>query len=340
LGAVLHHLRETKGWNYGEAWIPDPDQGVLKCSPAWDSNTNHLEKFRRISQGLTFAPGIGLPGRVWSSKQPEWHSDVCLDETIFLRAQMAIEAGIRAGLGIPIIANDQVLAVLVFFMSESRDSDKWLIDTISAVATQLGSVIRRKQLEGQLLHSAFYDPLTGLPNRALFMDRLKQAVEHAKRHQDYLFAVLFLDSDRFKVINDSLGHLLGDQLLSAIALRLKVCLRPTDTVARLGGDEFTILLEDLQEFGDALRIADRVQEQLKLPFNLGGQEIFTSASIGIALSATGYDQPEEILRDADIAMYRAKSTGSARYELFNPDMHAKAVARLQLETDLRNALEC
>lgn len=200
-------------------------------------------------------------------------------------------------------------------------------------------VTDRKQLEEQLLQNAFHDALTGLPNRALFMDRLGQAVEHAKRHEDYLFAVLFLDLDRFKVINDSLGHLLGDQLLIGIASRLKVCLRPTDTVARLGGDEFTILLEDIETISDAIRIAERVKEELSLPFQLDGQEVFTSASIGIALSATGYDQPEDLLRDADIAMYRAKSQGSTRYEIFNPEMHVRAVALLQLETDLRNALE-
>ncbi|MBV9384873.1 MAG: EAL domain-containing protein [Chroococcidiopsidaceae cyanobacterium CP_BM_ER_R8_30] len=200
-------------------------------------------------------------------------------------------------------------------------------------------VTESKQAEEALVRSAFYDTLTGLPNRALFMDRLKQAVEQAKRRENYLFAVLFLDLDRFKVINDSLGHLLGDQLLITIAARFKACLRPTDTVARLGGDEFTILLEAIEDVSDAIRVANRVQEQLTLPFALDGQEVFTSASIGIALSITTYTQAEDVLRDADIAMYRAKNQGSARYEIFNPDMHTRAVALLQLETDLRLALE-
>ena len=180
-------------------------------------------------------------------------------------------------------------------------------------------ITSRKQVEEQLLRNAFHDALTSLPNRALFIDRLEQEVKRAKRHENYLFAVLFLDLDRFKAVNDSLGHLLGDKLLIALSSRLKACLRPTDTVARFGGDEFTILLEDIQDVGDAIRVANRVQEALRLPFDLGGQEVFTSASIGIALSATGYDNPESFLRDADTAMYRAKSQGSARYELFNPD---------------------
>ena len=197
----------------------------------------------------------------------------------------------------------------------------------------------RQRAEEQLLHNAFHDALTGLPNRALFMARLERAVAHNKRHENYLFAVLFLDLDRFKVINDSLGHLAGDKLLIGIACKLKICLRPMDTVARLGGDEFTILLEDIEDVNDAICVANRIQTQLKLPFNLSGQEVFTTASIGIALSETGGSAPENLLRDADIAMYRAKALGKARYELFNPDMHTQAVARLQLENDLRRAFE-
>lgn len=177
-------------------------------------------------------------------------------------------------------------------------------------------ITERKQAEERLQYNAFHDALTGLPNRALFMDRLSQAIARGKRQEGTLFAVLFLDLDRFKVINDSLGHTLGDELLLAIANKLKDCLRPTDTVARLGGDEFTILLENLKDVGDVVHLTNRVQKELTSPFILNGQEVFTSASIGIALSTTGYDQPEDILRDADIAMYRAKAQGRACYEFF------------------------
>jgi diguanylate cyclase (GGDEF)-like protein/PAS domain S-box-containing protein len=213
-----------------------------------------------------------------------------------------------------------------------RDRTQLLLDE-SGTPVELLMICRDiselKQIEEQLRQNAFHDALTGLANRVLFMDRLGQAVERAKRHEDYLFAVFFLDLDRFKLINDSRGHLLGDQLLIGIASRLKACLRPTDTVARLGGDEFTILLEDIKDVSDAIRVADRVEEELRLPFELDGQEVCTSASIGIALSSPGYDQPENLLRDADIAMYRAKSQGSACYEIFNPEIHARAVAILQ-----------
>ncbi|HWO89694.1 MAG TPA: EAL domain-containing protein, partial [Gemmatimonadales bacterium] len=200
-------------------------------------------------------------------------------------------------------------------------------------------VTERKTAELRLVHDAFHDGLTNLPNRALFMDLLGRSIGRARRRGDYNFALLFLDMDRFKVVNDSLGHLIGDQLLVAIARRLERCVRPGDTVARLGGDEFTILLDDIIDAGDATRVADRIQRELNLPFTISGQEVFTSASIGIALSATGYERPEELLRDADIAMYRAKAMGKARYEVFDLEMHARAVSQLQLETDLRHAIE-
>jgi diguanylate cyclase (GGDEF)-like protein/PAS domain S-box-containing protein len=199
-------------------------------------------------------------------------------------------------------------------------------------------ITERKQAEHQLLHHALHDNLTGLANRALFMDRLQQAIGRCKRLPGYRFAVLFMDLDRFKVLNDSLGHIVGDKLLVAIARRLESCLRSVDTIARLGGDEFTILLEGIRDAEDACHLSERIHHALQTPFNLDGQEVFTSASIGIALSATEYDRPEELLRNADTAMYRAKTLGRSRHALFDTAMHKRAVALLQLETDLRRAI--
>jgi len=188
-------------------------------------------------------------------------------------------------------------------------------------------------------HAAFHDSLTGLPNRAMFTELLKAEIESSNRRNDHMFAVLFLDLDRFKNINDSLGHTHGDLLLVAFAERLERTLRPVDTLARFGGDEFAILLSGMTDATDAVRVAQRIQDELTQPFVLDKNSAFATASIGIALSSSGYDRADDILRDADIAMYRAKENGKARYELFDHGMHARAVSRLQLESDLRQAIE-
>lgn len=226
---------------------------------------------------------------------------------------------------------------------------RWMLSRGLAVHDSAGSAYRmagsqaditaRKQAEEQLLYDAFHDQLTGLPNRALLIDRLNHITELNKRRQDYLFAVLFLDLDRFKVVNDSLGHGIGDQLLVAIAQRLKNCLRSGDTIARLGGDEFVILLEDIVEANEAIQVANRIQTDLMLPFDLSGRQVYSTASIGIALSHGAHTQPEDLMRDADTAMYRAKAQGKACYQMFDQSMYTRAIALLQLETDLRQAID-
>src|SRR5436309_4647325 len=188
-------------------------------------------------------------------------------------------------------------------------------------------------------HAAFHDALTNLPNRALLAENLKFVIERARQHEDYQFAVLFLDLDRFKNVNDSLGHSIGDQLLIAMARRLESCVREVDMVARLGGDEFAILLDGIPNQSEPANMARRIQEKLQSPFNLSGHEVFTTTSIGIALSSTGYDHPENMLRDADTAMYRAKAQGKACYEVFDKGMHTHAVYLLQMENDLRRAID-
>lgn len=188
-------------------------------------------------------------------------------------------------------------------------------------------------------HAAFHDGLTNLPNRALLTEHIKLAIERTRTREEVLFAVLFLDLDRFKNINDSLGHIAGDQLLIATARTLETCMRPMDTVARLGGDEFAILLDGLESEAHAIAVAEKIQQALTRPFDLNGHEVFITASVGITLSTGNYSDPENVLRDADTAMYRAKESGKARCEVFDTTMHSHAVALLQLENDLRRAIE-
>ncbi len=197
----------------------------------------------------------------------------------------------------------------------------------------------RKRAEERLLYDAFHDALTGLPNRALFLDRLQHVIESGRRHPEQLYAVLFLDLDRFKVVNDTLGHIVGDHLLVAVGERLAECLRPGDTVARLGGDEFGILLDRIADTADATQVSDRILRSLARSVEVDGHEIFATCSIGIALRSERYQRPEQVLRDADIAMYQAKQRGKGCAEIFDAEMHGSVVDRLQLEADLRRAVD-
>jgi diguanylate cyclase (GGDEF)-like protein/PAS domain S-box-containing protein len=269
----------------------------------------------------------------------EWFDRVHPDDLMVLKAEISA----HQGGGTP------------HFKSEHRMLHKdgtyrWVLSRGIAVRNGSGEAYRmagsqsditgRKLAEKRLLHDAFHDSLTGLPNRALFLDRLGMVIAHSQRLGSHPYSVLFLDLDRFKNVNDSLGHHVGDELLIAVARRLESLLRPGDTVARLGGDEFAILLNDVTDGTQATRVAQRVNRELAQPFNLRGHEVFVTMSLGIALgSSCEYERAEDVLRDADTAMYRAKAAGKDRSVLFDRNMHDRAVALLQVENDLRRALE-
>ena len=225
----------------------------------------------------------------------------------------------------------------------------WMLSRGLAIRDAKGEPIRfvgsqtditeQKLAEKRLEHNAFHDELTGLPNRALLIDRLEQMLAHTQRHPNYRFALLFLDVDRFKTINDSLGHVTGDLMLTTISHRLQQVLRPGDSVARLGGDEFVLLLDDIIDVNDTVIVAERIKEQFKRPFHLKEREVFSSVSIGITLSDGRYQTAEEIIRDADNAMYQAKGNQEIFYQLFDSKMHDQAMRNLQMDTDLRLAIE-
>ena len=215
------------------------------------------------------------------------------------------------------------------------------LQLVLAVSNQVAMSIQRNRVEGELLHKSSHDSLTDLPNRALFLDRLSQSIARSKQEKGFVFAVLFFDIDDFKVVNDSLGHDMGDKLLIAMAERLKHNVRNIDIVARnsiiarFGGDEFAILLDDVKESLFALATANRLKDILSRPFNINGKQIFSTVSIGVAVSTIGYENPDEILRDADMAMYQAKEFGKARVEIYDKSMHERVSERLRMGTALR-----
>ncbi len=200
-------------------------------------------------------------------------------------------------------------------------------------------IVEREKAEQRLLHIAWHDSLTGLPNRSLLIEELQTCLHRAKKEPDYLFAVLFLDCDRFKIVNDSLGHLVGDKVIIAIANRLQSCLSAEDTLARLGSDEFTIIIRNIQDISDAINRAKTINQELQIPLKIEAYDVFINVSIGIAIGNATYEKPEHILRDADIAMYQAKKLGHAHYQVFESSMRDSVLKRLQLETDLRLAVQ-
>jgi diguanylate cyclase (GGDEF)-like protein/PAS domain S-box-containing protein len=288
----------------------------------WDLRLNRLHYSARWKEMLGWTEeGIG-------TTPAEWFDRVHADDLPRVRAK--VEAALE---GRESHFEDE------YRMRHQDGSFRWVLGRGFAVRDQDGIAYRMAGAQTDVTDRRAYDPLTGLPNRALFVERLEGALLRARRRSGYLFAVLFLDLDRFKLINDSLGHLAGDQLLTVLARRFLSCIRPGDVIGRFGGDEFAILLDNIVDAEDGTRIAERLLASVGEPIDLDGHEAALSGSIGIAFSATGYEKAEDLLRDADTAMYRAKALGRARFEVFDEAMRARVMALLSMENDLRRALE-
>jgi diguanylate cyclase (GGDEF)-like protein len=259
-------------------------------------------------------------------------------ETRFAKSEILRKMGVRSGLTVVIEGPAGPFGILGVQSREARGFSPGDVDTVQALANVLADAIHRRSTEDEIRHQALHDPLTGLPNRVLFADRLGHALARLRRSEGAV-GVLFMDLDHFKLVNDSLGHQAGDELLVAVAPRLRQIMRPADTVARFGGDEFGVLLEDIGSERDAAEVAERIAAAFARPFVIGGSEHFVTASVGIAVASGATGAPDALIRDADAAMYRAKERGRARYELFDEVMRARAVGRLRVENDLRRALE-
>jgi predicted signal transduction protein with EAL and GGDEF domain len=338
--AVCAHTR----WPVGHAYVRAASSGDLVPTTSWHiEQSNQFAAFRRVTEQTTFPEGVGLPGRVLATGRAAWITDVTIDPN-FPRKNL----GVRGAFGFPVHAGGEMKAVLEFFTAAPVAPDAALLEVMTQIGRQLGRVLERIRAQEQIAHQATHDALTGLANRLLFRDRLELALARAERHGSFA-ALLFLDLDRFKDINDTLGHRAGDQLLRDVSDRLKAALRASDTLARFGdeeftlarfgGDEFVVLCEDLASEGVVVRVAERVQQALLSPFILERKEHVVTASIGIALASTAHRDAESLLRDADIAMYRAKERGPGQWEVFDERTRIQALERVGIERALRKALE-
>jgi predicted signal transduction protein with EAL and GGDEF domain len=340
-------------WPLGHLLMVDeaPEPSLIS-TPVWhDEGAGRYTVLRELTESIDFGHSVGLPGRVLGCGAPVWANAGDHDAEIYPRMPEAERAGLRSLFAFPVISGSEVVAVLEFFSVEQQTPPDALLQLMGQIGIQLGRVVERKRAKARLMHDALHDPLTQLGNRKLFLDRLQQALQRSQRVAGYKFSVLFIDLDRFKAVNDGLGHHAGDQLIVATAQRLTAALRQSDLVARsdggdlgddivarMGGDEFTILLDNIINEQVPVRVAERLMAVMAEAFVLDHQPVTVTASIGIALSSSGYADVQNMLRDADIAMYNAKQQGRARWVMFDPGMQEKALRRLQLEAELRLAL--
>jgi diguanylate cyclase (GGDEF)-like protein len=326
------------GWAVGHAYLLDRANGVLASSAIW-----HLEEpkahegFRRASEAIRLSPGVDLPGRVLVQRRPVWLADVTQDHN-FPRKAVARQHGLRAAAAFPVLVQDQVVAVLEFFSGEALRPDRGLLEIMGHVGTQLGRVVERVAAEQRLLRQARHDGLTDLVNRASFHERVRLALSRPRSPEEGVPAVLFIDLDNFKEVNDGLGHDAGDRLLREVAARIASVTRDADAVARLGGDEFAVLLATVRKEEEAVAVAERITQVLAAPIALRDDEALVGASIGIAIAERDGDQDlGALIRNADVAMYTAKAR-SAPYHLYTPQDDNLTRSRVELVADLRRAM--
>lgn len=348
LAYAVAEICQHTGWAFGHTYLVDPaDRDRLVVPKIWfAAHPEPLMPFINDSLGREFVRGVGLPGRALESARPLWLSDLSNAEN-FPRRDVARRCGLHSAFAFPVCVQDDVVAVLEFFARENVPEDADFLQLMAQVGVQLGRVIERERFTAKLYFDALHDPLTGLPNRALFSDRVTTALERRNRRADYRVAVMFLDLDGFKFINDSLGHQAGDDLLVATATRLKAMFDahattrpdwPLLTLARLGGDEFTVVLEDFADEQVTHEIAAAMLTVLSEPHHIAGNEVHMGGSIGLAFAQTPGATTQDLLRKADTAMYEAKARGRGQVAVYDARLRQRALARLETENELRGAL--
>jgi predicted signal transduction protein with EAL and GGDEF domain len=357
LDAICEYTKWPVGHHCSVVTDPLEDERRIVSTDTWHIRADVEHEAAARTEAARLADELCLGSQVLKTGAPVWIDDIANTSPAAAAAgfQYPGEEKPHAAFGLPVLAGHEVAAVLEFLAPVSTAPDRARLELFTHIGVQLGRVIERERAQAQSV-DAFHDALTHLPNRALFLRYVQRALKRRHRYEGYRFAVLFVDLDGFKAVNDSLGHRAGDEMLVKIGARLSRIIRATDsigrveqrgspgtaesTVARLGGDEFTLLLEDIVADSDALQVAERIHAALAEPLVLErGAEIFASASIGIACSRPGHRTAVDVLQDADIAMYRAKAAGKRRSAMFDQQLHEQAITRLQLENDLRRAVE-
>jgi diguanylate cyclase (GGDEF)-like protein/PAS domain S-box-containing protein len=337
---VMRTICTGLGWHYGVRWQWDAQTGLLHRAESWASDAPAIRDFDAAIARAELEPrddGTGLASRAFWARKPVWIADI-RESTDFRRKADAVEAGLHAGFAFPLLRGNQVLGVMEFFHRDAGEPNPVLVNIAESIGSEVGQYLVRTQAEDAVKFLAMHDALTKLPNRAMFSERLAGAIANAERHARTL-AVLFIDLDRFKLINDTLGHEAGDYVLGEAARRLTDSLRAGDTVARLGGDEFVVLLEEVVDPVYVGSVSQKLIDALAAAFMIGGNEYRVTASIGVSAYPQDGSDSETLLKNADIAMYRAKERGRNGFEFYSANLSTDAIERLSLESGLRRALE-
>ncbi len=354
---IIQTICETMEWHCGARWVWDQEAMLLRCGEMWGVDTPEVREFITASANGTIKPdltGQGLVRRTYASGQPLWIADVTQVKGLMKRASLVTKAGLHGAFAFPLLLGNAVLGVMEFFHRDVREPDDMLIQITGSIGSQIGQYMVRKEAEERVRHLAQYDELTGLSNRSMFNQQLTRALARARRN-DKSLAILFIDLDRFKNINDTLGHDAGDRVLKEVAERLRGCLRESDTVGRLGGDEFVVLIEELSQPVQVAAVAQKILAAMAIPFVasvaqkilvavaipfiLDAQEYHITASIGISTYPADSEDMQSLLKNADISMYRAKEQGKNNYQFYSSQMNVHTLERLALESNLRRALE-
>jgi diguanylate cyclase (GGDEF)-like protein/PAS domain S-box-containing protein len=336
---VIQTLCEGLGWVAGARRIVAKDDGKMRRTEDWGVPAQKIQAFLRESAMRVDSTGAhaGLSRRVWASGEPVWLADIAQEPT-FIRGASALAAGLHNAFAFPVLVSGELYGVIELFGKEVRARDEDVVKIATEIGSQIGQFIARKEAEFHLTFFANHDTLTGLANRAMFNQRLTQALARAQRLAT-MAAVLFIDLDRFKVINDTLGHDAGDRLLMHLADRLRECLREGDTIGRQGGDEFVVLIEDVADPQQVAGVGQKILETVARPYFISDQEFHVTASIGISIYPEDGQDQQTLLKNADIAMYRAKEQGKNNHQFYSAQMNLHSFEHLALETKLRRAVE-